>query len=469
MAQQTQRISPRVLGAVLATGLMSFCGVIVETAMNITFPTLMREFHVNTASVQWMTTIYLLTVAIMVPLSAILKKRFRTKTLFLVANLLFIIGLVLDTFAGQFPILLLGRVVQGLGTGIALPLMFNIILEQVPKAKIGFMMGIGTLITAIAPAIGPTFGGIVVSTLGWRYIFIILLPILVFSLIIGSRCIEQKNTLQRVSFDGFSLVLIVATFGGLIIGFSNMGSQPLTSLLVGGAFIVGLVGLIGLVIRSLRLATPVINLKLLRNGDFAGHTLGFFLMQITALGLSFILPNYIQLVNQNSATIAGLVVLPGALLGAIFAPFSGRILDSLGPKKPLLLGSSLATLSLLLFSWLGRGLSDSLIVALYLLFMAGVGLAYGNIMTNGLKLLTVEQQADGNAIFTTLQQFAGAMGTAIVAAIIGQSQNGTLKTTIATAIGSQHAFYFLLVLLVIELVVLVKVILWPRQLDKSAK
>lgn len=336
-------------------------------------------------------------------------------------------------------------------------------------AKIGFMMGIGTLITAIAPAIGPTFGGIVVSTLGWRYIFVFLLPILVFSLIIGSRCIEQKNTLQRVSFDGFSLVLIVATFGGLIIGFSNMGSQPLTSLLVGGAFIVGLVGLIGLVIRSLRLATPVINLKLLRNGDFAGHTLGFFLMQLTALGLSFILPNYIQLVNQNSATIAGLVVLPGALLGAIFAPFSGRILDSLGPKKPLLLGSSLATLSLLLFSWLGRGLSDSLIIALYLLFMAGVGLAYGNIMTNGLKLLTVEQQADGNAIFTTIQQFAGAMGTAIVAAIIGQSQNGALKTTIATAIGSQHAFYFLLVLLVIELVVLGKVILWPRQLDKAAK
>lgn len=109
MAQQTQRISPRVLGAVLATGLMSFCGVIVETAMNITFPTLMREFHVNTASVQWMTTIYLLTVAIMVPLSAILKKRFRTKTLFLVANLLFIIGLVLILLRDNFRSCCLGE------------------------------------------------------------------------------------------------------------------------------------------------------------------------------------------------------------------------------------------------------------------------------------------------------------------------------------------------------------------------
>ncbi|MFD1318430.1 MFS transporter [Loigolactobacillus zhaoyuanensis] len=458
----TEKISPRVLGAVVATGLMSFCGVIVETAMNITFPTLMQEFNVSTAMVQWMTTIYLLTVAIMVPLSAILKKRFRTKQLFLLANLLFIVGLGLDAVATYFPILLLGRVVQGIGTGIALPLMFNIILEQVPVAKIGFMMGIGTLITAIAPAIGPTFGGIVVSTLGWRYIFILLLPILVLSLVIGLKCIQQ------MSFDGLSILFIMATFAGLIIGFSNMGEQSLFSWLVGGAFIIGLLGLLALVVRSQRLTTPIINLNVLRNGDFAGHVLSFFLIQITALGLSFILPNYIQLVNHSSATAAGLVVLPGALLGAVFAPFSGRILDRLGPKKPLLIGSTLALLALLLFSFLGRALNDGLIIAFYLIFMAGVGLAYGNIMTNGLQLLTPAEQADGNAIFTTMQQFAGAMGTAIVAVIIGQSQNaGHMKVTVATAIGSQHAFYFLLSLLVIELIVLGKVILWP--LDKSTQ
>ncbi|MFC6169851.1 DHA2 family efflux MFS transporter permease subunit [Loigolactobacillus jiayinensis] len=463
----TEKISPRVLGAVLATGLMSFCGVIVETAMNITFPTLMREFHVSTALVQWMTTIYLLTVAIMVPLSALLKKRFRTKTLFLVANLLFIAGLALDAFATEFPVLLLGRVVQGLGTGIALPLMFNIILEQVPLAKIGFMMGIGTLITAIAPAIGPTFGGIVVSTLGWRYIFAFLLPILLISLIIGLKCIQQKSDIQRVSFDVWSVLLVAVTFAGLIIGFSNMGSQPLFSWIVGDAFIIGLLSLIGLVWRSLHLTTPIINLRVLGNGDFAGHALSFFLIQITALGLSFILPNYIQLVNQSSATAAGLVVLPGALLGAIFAPFSGRILDRLGAKKPLLVGSTLALVAMLLLSIFSRHLSDGLIIAFYLIFMAGVGLAYGNIMTNGLKLLPAAQHADGNAIFNTIQQFAGAVGTAVVAAIIGQSQNNTaIKTTVATAIGSQHAFYFLLTLLVIELLVLGKVILWP--LDKSA-
>ena len=123
--------------------MLSFCGVIVETALNITFPTLMREFNIKTATVQWMTTIYLLVVASVVPLSAYFKRSFKTKSLFLTANSLFLIGVAVDVFAPSFTLLLLGRVIQGAGVGIALPLMFNIILEQVPMSKIGAMMGVG--------------------------------------------------------------------------------------------------------------------------------------------------------------------------------------------------------------------------------------------------------------------------------------------------------------------------------------
>lgn len=167
---QNDRIPPRVVAAVVATGLMSFCGVIVETAMNVTFPILMNEFSLTTNTVQWMTSIYLLIVAVIVPLSAVLKSSYRTRTLFTVANLFFFCGLLVDAFAPSFILLLLGRAIQGVGTGIALPLMFNIIMEQVPQSKIGFMMGIGNLITGIAPAVGPTFGGIIASKLNWRWI-----------------------------------------------------------------------------------------------------------------------------------------------------------------------------------------------------------------------------------------------------------------------------------------------------------
>ncbi len=271
----TQRISNKVICAVIATGLMSFCGVIVETAMNVSFPTLMKEFHVNTATVQWMTTLYLLVVAIMVPLSAILKRSFKTKQLFLTANLLFIAGVILDSFVPIFPLLLLGRLVQGLGTGIALPLMFNIILEQVPLARIGMMMGIGTLITAIAPAIGPTFGGVVATNLSWRYIFILLLPILIISLILGLLTIQQKNKLQPLKLDLISLIFIILMFAGFILGFSNMGNF---NLLVAGAFLLGLIGIIGLLVRSNRIETPIIDLKIFKNVRFSGHAISFFLI-----------------------------------------------------------------------------------------------------------------------------------------------------------------------------------------------
>lgn len=459
-----EKISKKVIGAIVATGLMSFCGVIVETAMNITFPTLMKEFNVNTATVQWMTTIYLLVVAIIVPLSATLKKNFKTKHLFLIANLLFIAGVLLDAVAPQFVFLLLGRVIQGVGTGIALPLMFNIILEQVPRSKIGMMMGIGTLITAVAPAIGPTFGGVVVTNLGWRYIFIFLLPVLLLSLIIGLRAIEQKSELRRQSFDGLSFILIILTFGGLILGFSSMGSQPFVSLTVLGAFIIGVLGLLGLVWRSNTIEFPIIDLKVLKNHAFAGHVFSFFILQLVSLGLSFILPNYIQLVNHQTATAAGLIVLPGAVLGAIFAPLGGRILDELGAKRPLITGAIINLVAVVLFSVFAQNLSGTKILAIYLIFMAGVGLTFGNIMTNGLSQLAGRQHADGNAILTTLQQFAGATGTSIVAAIIAQSQtNTTLTTANATAQGSQHALIFLLVLLVLEFIALCKVVLFAKK------
>lgn len=451
---KSEKIPLRVLLAVIATGLMSFCGVIVETSMNISFPTLMKEFNVNTSTVQWMTTIYLLIVAIIVPLSSFFKKNFKTKTLFLFANLFFICGVIVDSIAPAFPILLLGRIIQGLGTGIALPLMFNIILENVPESKIGLMMGIGTLITAIAPAIGPTFGGLVVNTWGWRYIFVILLPILIISFILGVKNIQQKSQIQHTKFDSLSLLSLILTFSGLIFGFSNMNKL---NLLIISAFLIGIIGLLSFIIRSSKIPDPIINLKVLKNHKFSNHVLSFFIFQIISLGFAFILPNYIQLVNQSSATIAGLAVFPAGVVGAILAPLGGKILDELGARKPILFGVTCADISLIIFAIFSLHLTNNMIIWTYTLYMFGMGLAVGNIMTNGLKCLSDQNQADGNAILTTLQQFAGATGTSIVAAIIAQSQTNThLTIATSTAIGTQHGFIVLVTLGLINLIIMFK-------------
>ncbi|MDN5467985.1 MAG: MFS transporter, partial [Lactococcus raffinolactis] len=220
-----EKISPKLIAAILATGILNFAGITVETAMNITFPILIEQFNIGISTVQWMTTLYLLVVAATVPISSFLKRRFTLKKLFIVANICFIAGVVMDIIAPSFSILLLGRFAQGVGTGIALPLMFNIILEQVPRQKLGTMIGLGTLITAVAPTVGPTFGGVMASSLGWRYIFICLLPILIFSFILGIMTIEQKTAPQKIKLDVISFVAIVVTLVGFIYSLSNISSM----------------------------------------------------------------------------------------------------------------------------------------------------------------------------------------------------------------------------------------------------
>ena len=174
--QQRDKIPSKIFAAIVATGLMSFSGVIVETSMNIAFPTLMRQFGISTNVVSWMTSIYLLAISIIVPISAILKSSYKTKNLFLTANILFLIGLIIDALAPSFVILLLGRVIQGIATGIALPLMFNIILEQVPIGTLETMLGFGNLITGTAPASWPSFRGIGVTSLRRTWLLYVLIP-----------------------------------------------------------------------------------------------------------------------------------------------------------------------------------------------------------------------------------------------------------------------------------------------------
>lgn len=416
---KNEPIPPRVVAAVVATGLMSFCGVIVETAMNVTFPILMGEFNLTTNTVQWMTSIYLLIVAIVVPLSAVLKSSYKTRTLFTVANLFFFSGLLIDAFAPNFTLLLLGRAVQGVGAGIA-------------------------------PAVGPTFGGIIASKLNWRWIFYILLPFMVVSFILGRWGIQQKSAIRKQRVDFLSLLMIMFMFSGLVDGFSNVGSVPFMSVNVLGAFCLGIIGMIGLTWRSLTIATPTLDLRLFKNHRFAGHVLGFFLTQIMSLGFAFLLPNYIQLVNGNTSTIAGLVVLPAGFAGAVFAPLGGKILDRFGARRPILLGMTLCFLSLLVFAVISRQMSNGIIATVYCFYMAGMGMCMGSVMTSALRTISFSETAQGNAILNTLQQFAGAMGTSIAAMIVASSQ-AQLKVnrTLSTAIGTQHAFIVLTIFSII--------------------
>ncbi|OTN75030.1 hypothetical protein A5886_000074 [Enterococcus sp. 8G7_MSG3316] len=449
----------KLVGAILATGLMSFAGVLIETAMNVTFPTLIQQFGITTSDVQWVTTIYLLVISIIVPISTFLLKRFQLRTLFLAANMFFLAGLVIDFLSPTFAILLLGRLFQGASTGIALPLMFHIILTYSPYEKRGATIGLGNLTTSIAPAIGPTYGGLLTAHWSWNAIFLFLIPVIVISLFLGLSSIPKNTAPKNATLDVLSVLSIVMLFSGFLLFLNQLGT--IASLV---PLVVGFMGL-GLFWQRAKGPHPLIRLDVLKNRSFCLFLFGFLVCQFLLLGVSFVLPNFVQIVLGKDAFTAGLIMLPGAAIGAILAPIAGRLLDKVGPKKPILLGMVLIVIGWLALALLLRSIFIWGLVAGHIFYMIGIGLSYSNMMTTGLNKLTPESYADGNAIFNTLQQFSGAVATAIVATIINlaQSNAGYLQGTI---IGSQIAMFVLWALVLLILFFMLHYFFRPKTMTK---
>lgn len=313
-----RRADVKLFLSIVAAGLLSFTGVVIETAMNVTFPTLMREFSVGTSTVQWLTTGYLLVLATVIPTSSFLKHRFPLKKLFVAGNLLFLCGTVLDAVSGSFGMLLLGRLLQGAGTGIGLPLMFNLVLDQAPLNKIGTMMGAAMLVCALAPAVGPSLGGFIVGQFGWRMIFVALVPGLLFSLAAGLYAIRQSSPYGPRAFDFFGLGCLAVAFSCLLLLCSYASSLPLLPCL--GLAALGLLAVAIFLRQENRLLkegkAPLLNLNVFRSASFDGAVLGLLLVQFLCLGIGFLLPNYAQLVLRADPFSAGCILLPGCLVGA---------------------------------------------------------------------------------------------------------------------------------------------------------
>lgn len=412
----------RLIASVVATSIMSFSGVVVETAMNVTFPALMREFGVGTSTVQWMTTAYLLVLAAIIPTSAYLNRRFRTKRIFMAAMSLYILGIALGLTAQNFPWLLCGRIAEGMGTGVALPLMFNVIQEQAPKRSMGLMMGVGSLVTAMAPAVGPSLGGWLAETFGWRSIFACLLPLLLVGFVLGALTIRQSHPAKHDRFDLVGWLLLVMAFTSLVLAASEMGTGGPSSPIVLGLIAASATLLALFALHASHAETPLISLGTFRDSRFDLGLMALIGLQFIVLGLSFLLPNYSQLTLGHGPTEAGSILLPGCLLGAVMAPVSGRLLDAFGARRPILTGACAVLMACILLWLTAPSCETPMATCIYLLFAFGQGLMAGNTMTHALGGLADARKADGTAIINTLQQLAGALGTSVVTAVVATAQ-----------------------------------------------
>lgn len=442
----------RLLGKIFATGMMSFCGVVSETSMNVTFPALMNEFGIDTSMVQWVTTGYLLVLSLVITLSSYLKRNFTQRTLFLTAISCFIVATVLCAWSPCFAMLIGGRALQGIGTGIALPLMFNIVMEESPKERLGMFMGIATLITAMAPAVGPVYGGFVVEYLSWRYIFTFLLIPLFFSLVVGVILFKKRSIVARSHFHIFDYLLIVVAYSAFIFAMVSASHCGWLSITVMGLLVVCILASFYLVRRSKDEPSPLLRFEVFEHAKFVLGLFGILAVQFFTLAIGYAIPNYSQLVNHTGAFLAGSLLVPGCILGAVLAVVGGTIYDKLGPKTPILTGFVCLSLSMILFSCFGHHLSTLQFYLFYILYTLGQGLCMGNMLTYCLSTLPRDLAPDGNALINSLQQLSGAAGTAVAASFVASAQAVyTNSLAFGTAKGSTDAFILLAVLLLLAL------------------
>jgi DHA2 family lincomycin resistance protein-like MFS transporter len=444
---------PRESVAVIVTLLVAtFVVILNETIMNVALQRLMVDLRVDAPTVQWLSTGFMLTMAVVIPTTGFILQRLSTRAVFLLAMGLFSGGTLLAALAPGFEILLLARIVQAGGTAIMLPLLMTTILTLVPVARRGAVMGNVSIAISVAPAMGPTVSGAILEHFSWRFMFVFVLPIALAALAIGARYLTNVGETEKSRLDALSVVLTVPAFGGLVYGLSQIGGGqggPGSPALV--ALAVGVAAMIAFVYRQLRLqktSAPLLDLRAFNFRMFTVSVLLLVVAMIALFGAVILLPLYLQEVRGLKSLETGLVLLPGGLAMGLLGPLIGRVFDKVGPLPLTVTGSALLVVALFQFSLLDAGTPVVWIIALHVGLSLGLALIFTPAFTTGLNPLPPHLYSHGSAILSTLQQVAGAAGTALLVSIYAVVASG------AGMVAGMHAAFLTAAAIAVAAVVL---------------
>jgi DHA2 family lincomycin resistance protein-like MFS transporter len=434
----------QVIGILLVA---AFVVILNETIMSVALPRLMVDLDISARTVQWLTTAFMLTMAVVIPTTGFLLQRISTRTVFVLAMSLFSTGTLLAAISPGFWMLLPARIVQASGTAVMIPLLMTTVLTLVPVERRGVVMGNLSIAISVAPAIGPTLSGLVLQFLSWRFMFVLVLPIALATLVYGSRRLVNIGQAGHQKLDVRSVLLSIPAFGALVYGLSQLGrgaSGPAVAL---GFIAFGVICMLIFGWRQLRLARggrdPLLDLRAFRFPMFSLNLALLCLAMLALFGMVILLPIYLQTVRGIGSLATGLMLLPGGLLMGLAGPTVGRIVDRYGPRVLTVPGAVLLTFTMWRFSSAGPTTPIWMLVGLHMLLMLGLACLFTPAFTAGLNPLPPYLYSHGSAILGTLQQVAGAAGTALLVAIMagrtvtliaeGQPQIAALNGGIQTA------------------------------------
>ncbi|MHC9293299.1 DHA2 family efflux MFS transporter permease subunit [Mycobacterium sp. LTG2003] len=409
----------------------AFVMILNETIMSVALPALIVDLDIAASTAQWLTSGFLLTMAVVIPMSGSLLQRFPVRGIYLTSMGLFCTGTLVAALAPGFAVLLVGRIVQACGTAVMVPLLMTTVMTLIPAERRGQTMGTISIVIAVAPAIGPTLSGFILGSLNWRWMFWIVLPIALVALTAGLVWLRVDDEREDPTpIDAISVPLSAIAFAGLVFGLSLMGesSHGEQSVPAWVPMIVGAVAMVLFGARQVQLQRRDRAFLDLRPFTYRRFSVSLSLVILGFMGLFgaiIMVPLYVQDVLGQSALAAGLTSLPGGVLMGLAGPIVGRAYDRHGARLLVVPGSVLLCASLWGFTLLSAASPIWELIIMQTIMMVGLSMMFTPLMTDALAVLPDRLYSHGSAILTTLQQVGGAAGTALfVTVMTTASQSG---------------------------------------------
>lgn len=391
---------------------------VLSTAMTTALPGVVEYFGISTSVGQWITSGYSLVMGMIMPLTAFLITRFPTKRLYLTGIGAFIAGLLVSIFAGDFALMMVGRVLQACGNGVLMTAAQVVIMTIYPIKKRGTMMGTYGLATTAAPVVAPTIAGLMIDAFGWKSIFYVSLVIMILSFIISCIVFEDVLELQDKKFDVVSFVESIVAFGGVTLGIGNLSTFGILSIEVGVPLLLGAVVCVFFVTRQCRLEKPFLDVKILVNRNYAVSVISSMVLYLVMMGSSVMMPLYVQSVMGYSAVVSGLVTLPGSLATALVSPFAGKLYDEIGIKKIFVAGAAALVISNMGMFFLSMETPLWIAAAPNVIRNISIGSLMMPLLTWGTSNVHPTKMADASSLLTSLRTIAGSIGSAVFVGIM---------------------------------------------------
>lgn len=441
-----QRRANSLIGClVVATTVM----ILNETVLSVALPAMMRDFSITADVAQWLSTGFMLTMSVVIPVTGYIQKVLPTRTIFFLSMGLFLGGSLVAALAPVFAMVLAARILQAGGTAMMMPLLMTVVLTVVEPSRRGSMMGIISVAIAVAPTVGPTLSGIVLSFATWHWLFWIMVGLSILVTAGGVKLLMNVGETERAPLDVFSVLLSAVGFGGVVYAVSSISaaldSADPTPIICA---VVGALSLALFAWRQSRLLDghgPLLDLRVLTYRNFALGLAAILCGFGVLIGVAMVIPLYLQGAIGVSEFVTGLVVLPGGLLQGLVSPMIGRLYDRVGPRPLAIPGALLMCLGVWGFVLVAPLGTVWLVVLAHIIMAVGIAFVMTPMMSAALGVLPERFYSHGSAVLNTLQQLAGAAGTALLIAMMTVGQNlapqwGKTTAEEALAAGAQLAF-----------------------------